>query len=83
MQAKGIKEPKPRKFTVTLGVVQAAHKEYHFPLGFYCTDWPMVETTFVDTGEVRIDYQGAPHATREQVDAYVAEFCKLNHLRGS
>ena len=45
-------------------------------------DWPMCETTFVDTGEVRIDYAGDPHFTPAQTAAYIAEFCKLNHLRG-
>jgi hypothetical protein len=44
-------------------------------------DWPMVETTFVDTGEVRIDYAGDPVFSKLQIDKYVAEFCRLNHLR--
>lgn len=44
-------------------------------------DWPMVETTFVDTGEVHIDYAGDPVFSKLQIDKYVAEFCRLNHLR--
>jgi hypothetical protein len=45
------------------------------------SDWPMVTTTFVDTGEVRIDYAGDPVFSKLQIDNYIAEFCRLNHLR--
>jgi hypothetical protein len=45
-------------------------------------DWPMVETTFADTDEVRIDYAGDPVFSKLQIDNYIAEFCRLNHLRG-
>jgi hypothetical protein len=46
-------------------------------------DWSMCETTFIDTGEVRIDYAGDPVFSKLQIDKYVAEFCKLNHLTGA
>jgi hypothetical protein len=40
----------------------------------------LVETV-ADDGTINVDYAGDPHATREQIDAYVAEFCRLNHLK--
>jgi len=51
-----------------------------FPIGSGCKDWPMLEITGAD-GTVTIDYQGDPHFSKLQIDAYVAQFCKLNHLK--
>ena len=56
-----------------------------FPQGYGTAPWPMLERLTVDAednGTVHIDYAGDPHFTPAQTAAYVAEFCKLNHLRG-
>ena len=56
-----------------------------FPKGFGTAPWPMQERLTVDAednGTVHVDYAGDPHFTPEQTAAYIAEFCRLNHLRG-
>ena len=54
-----------------------------FPTHYGVADWPMVTTTFTDTGEIRIDYVGDPVYPAHQVAEYVREFCRLNHLKGA
>ena len=57
-----------------------------FPKGFGTAPWPMLERLTVDAednGTVHVDYAGDPHFTPAQTAAYVAEFCRLNHLRGA
>jgi hypothetical protein len=51
-----------------------------FPKQFGTRDWPMLETV-ADDGTVTIDYQGDPHFSAQQIADYVAQFCRLNHLK--
>ena len=53
-----------------------------FPKGFGYINWSMLETT-ADDGTVTVDYQGDPVFSKLQIDTYVAQFCKLNHLTGA
>lgn len=57
-------------------------KPRQFPNGFCDANWPMLETTGKD-GTVHVDYAGDPVFSKLQINNYIAEFCRLNHLRGA
>jgi hypothetical protein len=83
--AKGLKDPsgKAKPMRVTLAMVQAAGKYRKYPFGYEPSVDGYRETVGED-GEIRIDFydEGKPSIIPD-VQGYVAEFCKRNHLKAT
>jgi hypothetical protein len=81
--AKGLKDPtgKAKPMRMTLAMVQAAGKYRKYPSGYRP---PIERVTQGEGGEIRIDFydEGKPSIIPD-VQGYVAEFCKLNHLKAT